>query len=328
MSSILITGGTGYLGSWVTRKLIEQGARVVTYSRHPDTTYLKDIVDRFDCVAGDVLDLPSLIHTIRRYGVERVIHMSTTLSKALEANPFLGYRVNVDGALNVFEASRLMDIRRVVYISSKAVYDTVRGEYAQPTYKPIDEDYPKAPHAPVGVYGATKLFMENMGLSYDRIYGLDFVALRFAATYGPGQLTRHIFSSTSKIIESAMLGGPLKVSQDDIDQLEDMAYIKDMANGVVLACFTENLKHRIFHLGAGKQETLRHAIEIVTEIFGELPVEIGPRLGTTSFGNPCIFNIDRARRELGYSPQYDLEAGIRDYIETMRMMDIGPVVLP
>ena len=315
MSSVLVTGGAGFIGSWVTRKLTEQGVRVVAYSRQPSTALLKDIADRVEFVAGDVLDLPGLIHAIRHYRVDRVIHLSTLLIGALEANPFLGYRVNVDGAMNVFEACRLMNVKRVVYISSRAVYDIARDEYAHPTYKPIDEDYPKQPR---NVYGATKLFMENMGLNYHRIHGLDFIALRFAITWGPGKQARHASLNTNKIIESAMLGKSLKINQD-VDQLDDTIYVKDISNGIVLACFAENLQHRIFHLGTGKGETLRHAIDIIGKILGNVPVEIGtaPTNATTSTLAHYVFNIDRACRELGYTPQYDLEAGIRDYIETI-----------
>lgn len=244
----------------------------------------------------------------------------------------MGYKVNVDGAMNVFEASRLMGVKRVVAISSKSVYDIPRGEYAHPTYRPIDEDYPKAPRT---VYGATKLFVENMGLSYNRIYGLDFIALRFASTYGPGKQTRHVLQGMSgpgshdiysKIIESAMLGQSLKIPEGG-DQTNDIAYHKDIADGIVQACFAENVEHRIFHLGTGKGETLRHLVESLNKIFGEVPIEVGPGLVEISSQAPFIFNIDRARRELGYSPQYDLEAGVRDYIEEMRRLDIKPVVL-
>ena len=323
MSSVLITGGTGFIGSWVTRQLVEQGRRVVSYSRHPDTMFIKDIVDKVDLVAGDVLELPSLIHTIRDYEVERVIHTSTLLGNPLETNPFMGYRVNVDGTLNVFEACRFMGVKRVVYISSKAVYDIARGEHAHPTYKPIDEEYTKEPNL---VYGAIKFFMENMGSCYHRVYGLDFVALRFATTLGPAKQYRHRFAASSKIIESAMLGQPLKIPQGG-DQMDDMIYVKDIANSMVLACFAENLEHRIFHVGTGKGETFRHLVEILNKILGPVPIEVGPGLGAASGSNYSVFNIDRARRELGYSPQYDLEASVRDYIEMMKRLDISPVVL-
>lgn len=324
MTSVLVTGASGFIGSWVTRKLAEQGVRVVAYSRHPDSSLLKDVADRVDFVAGDVLDLPSLIKVIKDYRVERVIHLSTVLINSLEANPFLGYRVNVDGTLNVFEASRLMDVKRVIYVSSRAVYDTARGEYGPPTYKPIDEDYPKQPRT---VYGATKLFMENMGLSYNRIYGLDFVGLRFSVTYGPGKQARHAVSATNKIVESAMFGKPVKLTEN-IDQPDDTIYVKDIAKGIVLACFAENLQHRIFHLGTGKGETLRHVIEFVGKIFGKVPVDISPESKASSPIAHYVFNIERARKELGYTPQYDLETAIKDYIETVKQLNIESSVLP
>jgi UDP-glucose 4-epimerase len=175
--AVLVTGESGAIGSWVTRELVEQGRRAVSYDARLDTTLVKDIEDKLECVVGDILDLPSIIHTIKRYEVERIIHMAAALPDLCEANPLVGFRINVEGTLNVFEAARLMDIRRVVYASSRSVYDISRGEYAHPTYKPIDEDYPKAPR---DVYGATKLFAEHMGVNYNRIYGLDVIGLRFA----------------------------------------------------------------------------------------------------------------------------------------------------
>lgn len=312
-SVVLVTGGTGFIGSWLTRKLAEQGHKVVAYSRHPDTLSLKDIEDKVHFVAGDVLDLPRLLQTIKQYRVERVIHTTTQLIAELEANPFLGYKVNVDGTMNIFEACRLMDVKRVVYLSSRNVYDLARGEHGPPCWKPIDEDYPKGPRA---VYGATKLFMENMGMSYNRIYGLDFVALRFAVTYGPGKQARHALSTINKIIESGMTGQPFKLTYN-IDQPDDIIYVRDIVNAVILACFAEKLQNRIFHFGMGKGVTYRQVIEAVKGICGRAPVEVIPKPETGLVAH-YVLNPERARRELGYTSQYDLEASIKDYIETVK----------
>jgi len=327
MSSVLITGGLGVIGSWVTRNLAEQGVRVVTYDSRPDTTLVKDIIEKVDCVTGDVLDMPNLLRTIKYFGVERIIHLATAGPPSMEANPFGTYKINVDGAMNVLEAARLMDIKRVVCASSQAVYELAQGEYGHPTYKPTDEDYPKAPKT---VYGVTKLFIENMCFSYKRLFGLDIIILRFGSTYGPRkqQAGHGMVALASQIIESAMLRKPLKIPQGG-DQIMDMVYNRDLANGIVLACFAENLKHHVFQLGTGKGETLQHLVEILDKIFGGVPIEIGPGLDPweTSISNYLVLNINRARRELNYSPQYDLEAGVGDYIKTMERLDISPVVL-
>ena len=329
MSTVLVTGGLGVIGAWVTRQLLEEGHRPVVFDNRYDTLLVSDIVDRLDIVVGDIQDLPHLIQTINNYGVERIIHLAAIMPAPAEANPYIGYKINAEGSVNVLEAARLTDVRRVVATSSKAVYATTQGEYAHPTYKPMDEDYPKAPSA---VYGTTKLFLENVCLDYSRIYGLDVIILRFPTPYGIGRQARHgKLAITSRIIESAMLRQPLKIPQG-ADQKDDFTYHRDIANGIVLACFAENLEHNVFNIGTGKGETLQHMIEIVNGIFGEVPITIGP--GLDFLERPAkdlrysVFNIDRARNELGYSPQYDLEAGVKDYIEWMKRLDINPVVLP
>ena len=326
MLAVMVTGGLGVIGSWVTRKLVEQGITVVTYSRNLDTSLVRDIIKDVNCVTGDVLDFPKLISTIKHNKIERIIHMAALMMPPMEANPFMTYRFNVDGTMNILEAARIMDVRRVVYASSQAVYDMARDEYAHPVCKPMGEDYPKAPKT---VYGATKLFMENMCLSYNRIYGLDFVAVRFGFTYGPGKQARHgAVAINSKMIESAMLRKSLKIPQGG-DQVFDMVYHKDAAHGVVLACFTDNLKHCFFNISSGKGETLRHLTEILNDIFGEALIEIGP--GLNPLGNPdanyLVLSIDRAREELGYRSQYDLNTAVKDYVETLKRLNINPSVI-
>jgi UDP-glucose 4-epimerase len=323
LSSVLVTGGTGFIGSWVTRKLIEDGQKVIIYTDREDRVLLKDISDKYVCVIGDILDLPHLIDAIKKFDVERVIHMATMLIKPLEANPFSAYRTNVDGTLNVFEAARLMGIKRVVAISSSAVYDKAKGEYAHPIYTPIDEDYPKAP---ITVYGATKLFMENMASNYKRIYGLDIIVLRFAATYGPGKQGRHAFSLSSTIIESALLGQELSVSQN-VDQLDDMIYTKDVAEGIVLACYAKNPEHQFFHLATGKGETFRNLIRIVNETCGKELITIEHSSDDLMPGFHGNFNRERSLIELGFRAQYNLDAGVADYIATMRRLNITPVIV-
>jgi UDP-glucose 4-epimerase len=324
--AIMVTGGLGVIGSWVTRNLVERGIKVVTYDYTVDTFLIKDIVKDVNCVTGDVLDFPKLISTIKNNRIERIIHMAALMIPPMEANPYMTYRLNVDGTVNILEAARVMDVRRVVYTSSQAVYDMARGEYAFPEAKPMDEDYPKAPAT---VYGATKLFMEHMCSSYNRIYGLDFVSTRFSLTYGPGKQARHgAVAINSTMIESGMLGKSLRIPAGG-DQIIDMVYHTDAANGVVLACLAETPKHRFFNISSGKGETLRHLAEVINSIVGKACIEIGPGLNPlgTKDANYLVLSIDRAREELGYVPRYGLEAAVRDYIQTMRRLEITPSVV-
>ena len=323
--TVMITGGMGVIGSWCTRRLVEQGIRVVTFDKAEDTSFLKDLSGNFDAVVGDVLDFPHLIHTLKHYKIDRIIHMAGLATPPLEVKPYYHYRVNVDGSLNVFEAARLMDVTRVVAMSSRSVYDVAKGEFGYPTYKPISEEYPKEPRR---VYGATKLFMENMGLNYHRIYGLDFVALRCASTYGPGKLRRRAVqgmqgpgshATYSEIIESAVLGRSFSLAQGG-DQIDDIVYHKDIAQGVVCACVVEKTEDRIFNIGTGRGVTLNQLVVVLNKILGKVPISIGPGFGLPG-QSPSVLDIKKACRQLDYRPEYDLEAGVRDYITEIGSLD-------
>ena len=187
--AVLITGGMGVLGSMVAEELVGRGESVVVYARHPDRSLVPaEVLGALEYVRGDVLDLPNLVHTIRRHRVERVLHMAALLIGECQTNPYAGFQVNAGGTVNVYEAARMTDLARVVYTSSKSVYGAVPPPYGHPTYAPLPEDGPKNP---VRVYDVTKLAGEHMGLTYAETSGVDVVVLRFASTFGPGKLARH-----------------------------------------------------------------------------------------------------------------------------------------
>lgn len=328
--NILITGGLGVIGSWVTRQLSDQGEKVITYSRHLDTTLVSDIADRIEMIRGDVLDLPTLIRTIKDYKIRRICHLAALLSEATQANPWFGFQVDAVGTLNVLEAARIMEVERVVFTSSMAVFAPGTGEYGHPTYKPVDEDYPKYPDSKRnGVYGTAKLASEFLCLHYYQDYGLDYVILRFSPLYGIGRLARHgRIAIYNKMIENAMLGQPTIIPRGG-EQKTDLVYTKDAARGVVLACFVQNPKHRIFHIASGKAHKLEDMVNAVRKIYPDAVFEIGPGLDHLGSGNRYyVLDISRARDELGYSPKYSLEEGVRDYVETMKRLRIKPTYSP
>lgn len=256
--NILVIGGMGAIGSFVIRLLLEMKHRPMVYSRHRDTTMLRDLdLETFDYAQGDVLDLPCLIHAAKKHKAQRIIHLGGMASpEDCQANPLMALKTNVEGTVHVLETAKILGVERVVYSSSKRAMGAITGEYGHPTYKPVKEDHPTMP---VLVYDITKLASEHMGFNYARTYDLDFVALRFSSTYGPGRLTRW-GHPTGGIIENVMLGKPVTMLQGG-DEKNDRIYNKDVAQGLVKACFGQNLKHRLFHLGTGKGVTLRDFAE-------------------------------------------------------------------
>jgi UDP-glucose 4-epimerase len=325
--SILVTGGCGAIGAFVTRRLVEIGAEPVVYSRHKDLLLLWDIESKVRFVEGDILDFDKLIQTIKKYDVDRIMHASAIIIES-GSNPALAVKVNVEGTTNVLEAAVRCNIKRVVYASAKGVYNEATGVHGHPLYKPITEEYPA--DANMGFYGLTKLFGEKVGFQFQKEKGVDFIALRFSSTYGPGKILKHGISSPmtlhSRIIENAMLGKGTKHPQG-LEQTDDFIYNKDTARGIVQACFAENLTHRIFNIGSGVNATLSDFVEAVKKIYPGADIQIGPGRDYFIIGHNVysIYDISRAQKELGYSPQYTLEAGVRDYVETMNALKIAPI---
>ena len=155
----LITGGMGVIGAETSRKFVKEGHRPVIFARHRDETLVGDILEQTDIELGDIVttcrgcSTPSsgTGHAHRPHrGLRR---------RDLQANPALSVQVNVMGTVNVLEAARLFDIKRVVYTSAKGVYGPVLGEYGAPTYKPMPEDLPKNPKR---IYNSAKLMGEHV----------------------------------------------------------------------------------------------------------------------------------------------------------------------
>jgi UDP-glucose 4-epimerase len=324
--TVLVTGGMGVLGSMVTEELVDRGERAVLYARHLDASLLgQNLLPRVEYVQGDVLELPALVHAIRRHQVTRIVHMAALLIGECQANPYRGFKVNAEGTVNVLEAARMTDVERVVYTSSKSVYGAVPPPYGHPTYRPIPEDGPKNP---VRVYDVTKLAGEHMGLNYASTFGLDVVILRFASTFGPGKLVRHgPVSWHSRLVEHAMAGQPARLPQGG-DQPDDMIYHRDIAHAIVLACYAGGLTDRVFNVGRGEPSTMREFADAVRRVIPNATIEVGAGLDYYGSGIPyySVYDISRARQQLAFTPRFDMEAGVRDYVDTMRRLGLMPTI--
>jgi len=171
--NILLTGGTGFLGAWVTRRLLETGCSVRILDRSTDRTILADIAGpasaSVDCVGGDVSDRADVLRASS--GCDAIIHLAALLTPACEADPIRGATVNVIGTLAVFEAARCHGIRRVAYASSAAVFGPEGG------------DVP----CPVTHYGAFKLACEGSARAYWRDCRIASVGFRPLVVFGGGR---------------------------------------------------------------------------------------------------------------------------------------------
>jgi UDP-glucose 4-epimerase len=313
---VLITGGMGVIGAETSRKFVREGHRPVIYARHRDDRLIFDIVDKIDFEAGDVLDWPRFLDVIKRHRVTHIVHAAGFVGAVSATNPALSIQVNVMGTVNVLEAARAFDIRRVVYTSAKGIYGPVLGEYGPPTYKPMPEDMPKYPQR---IYDSAKLMGEQTVLYYAKEMGLDTAVLRFSTTYGPGKTARHgKMGVTSQIVENPFCGLPFHHQGGDAK--DDFVYNKDSALGIYLATIADRVPSRVYNIGSGIGQSLNDFAAVLRKQLPTADIKIGPGLNFLGMPYPPhgVYDIARARGELGYKPEYDLERGIEDYLDALK----------
>jgi UDP-glucose 4-epimerase len=318
---VLISGGMGVIGAETSRKFVREGHRPVIFARHRDDSLIADIADKIDFEQGDVLDMPRILQAIKKHKVTHVVHAAAFVGAVSAGNPALSIQVNVMGLVNVLEAARTHDVQRVVFTSAKGVYGPLTGDYGAPTWKPIPEDMPKQPKR---IYDSAKFMGENTCIYYSDNMGLDTVSLRFASTYGPGKTARHgPMAVMSRIVENPAHGLPFKLERGGDDK-DDFIYNKDSANGIYLATVAGKLKSRVFNIGTGVGVTLKDFAAVIKKHIPNAQMDIGDGLNFYGFPYPAtgIYDITRAKDELGYKPEYDLERGISDYLVALKQLGV------
>ena len=316
---VLITGGMGVIGAEASRKFVREGHRPVVLARHRDDALVHDIVDDIDFEAGDILDWARLADVIKRHGVTHIVHAAAFVGAVSAANPALSIQVNVMGLVNVLEAARLFDVKRVVFTSAKGIYGPVLGEHGPPHYKPMPEDMPKDPQR---IYDSAKLMGEHTAVYYANNMGLDVAVLRFATTYGPGKTARHgKMGVTSQIVENPFHGLPFHHPMG-ADAKDDFVYNKDSALGIYLATVAAKVPSRIYNIGSGVGHTLGDLAAAIRKRIPAADIRIGP--GHNFLGMPYnphgVYDVTRAREELGFRTEYDIDRAIADYIASLERM--------
>jgi len=318
VTRVLCTGALGVNGVWALRSLLERGADVLATDLREDFALGPELAGEVGFAALDITDADAVDAAVAGFRPDVVVHMAALMPAQAQADPDLGYRVNVCGTAHVLRAARAHGVRRVAFTSSKGAYGAVVGPHGHPAYESLRED---APVRPVTVYDHAKVASEGLGLNYARGGGPEFVALRFANIYGPGKLARHgPMSLVSRLIEDAAAGRPTRIAQGG-DQRDDQVYVRDAGEAIALAALKEDLPAAaVYNVASGEAPALRDLGEIVRAVVPGADIEIGPGLDPMGLGIPYYSVLDRtrARAELGFSARFDLRAGIADYVARLQ----------
>ncbi len=316
---ILVTGGVGVNGAVVTRKLLDRGITPVVVDRRADFSLVNDIKDRFEFSELDITDFAAVTSFVSAQNIDRIIHLAAFIDPNMDSEPYRSFMVNSLGTANLLEAAKQSNIKRFVYASTRAVYGELPENVGSADYQLIAEDHPKRP---LLSYDSTKLAAENLGQVYRTVFGIEFAALRFSAIYGPGKQERHgKMSLRSRLVEDPFIGRPVHLQKGG-DQIDDLIYVDDAAEGMVLAALSDKLPGSAYNIASGKGRTLRQFADAVRASVPGAVIEIGPGLNPLGFSvnRAGIFDIRRAEADFGFKPKYDLDTGVKDYVDSLRRL--------
>ncbi len=317
---VLVTGGTGFIGTYVVRALLESGRRVVVFDIRgltPEGRFtLGDLAGAFEVEEGSIDDWSRVMHVVRRHNPVDVVHLATiTHPVFLFTNPMPGVRVNFEGTIHVLEASRLFDVRRIVYFSSIGVLPAKQ-------YEPIDAAHPiflARDSVPTGVYGASKIAAEAFCSAYNQAFGTDFRTVRPSAVYGFG-MQWPIF--IKPMVEGAVRGEVVTFESGGPFP-RDYTHAADLASLAVACLDAPDEADRIFYGATGEPlVTAAEVARIVMELVPGSRIEIPDTLTEADqmeLPYRGRLSIDSNRAQLGWEPRFrDVRDGIADYVERYR----------
>lgn len=308
--NVMVTGGSGFIGSHLCRNLVKQGEKVFVFDSFRQGEWelirkvrMSDYADKVEVINGDITDFPFVLETLKKNSISRIIHTAaiTFIPTAIK-KPSLTFKVNTVGSFNLLEAARILDLKKFVYISSASTY----GDFQ---YSPVDEGHPLEPK---DIYGATKAAADRLSLSYFRTYGLPVSVVRTSSVYGSGDLEGRI---VKVFIERALTGQVLRLEHGGT-QVRDFSYVKDVSRGIELVFNSKKADGEVFNITGNDVRSIKEVAEIIKKLVpGTRMVAVPGRKVDVKRGR---LDLSKAKKVLGYEPKYNLERGIKEYIKWFR----------
>ena len=310
---ILILGGMGFIGLHTARRFLDTGENVVItqFQQRREPEFIRDEFGKRVFVERlDVGNAHAVLDVVRRHQVTGIVDLVAPALNAL--SPAEDYHVNMDGLINVLEAARLFDVKRVILGSSIGVYSGVlEGPYKEDLFLPVTSSNPTE---------TWKKAWEITGLHYGDRTGLDVVSARLSGIYGP--LYHTLANLPSRMCHAAVKGIPADFSGARggvpfAEDQSDFCYVKDCAHGLQLLMSAEKLPNRIYNVAAGVARSNQELADAVRKVVPTAEINLQPGKGPRYKPNQYL-DISRANQDVGYSQEYPIERAVEDYIGWLR----------
>jgi UDP-glucose 4-epimerase len=290
IGDILVTGGAGFIGSHVVDGLIDDGLRVIVVDR--ENANLKNsraIYFRMD------LNSPNLESVFLNHGISHVIHLAAQASvQSSMVDPLQDARDNILATINLLDQCRKHRVKKIIAASSAAVY-------GDPHHLPVDESHPTTFLSP---YALSKITMEN----YIKLFGIDYIILRYSNVYGPGQNSKGEAGVVSIFIDRILKGENVEIFGDG-EQIRDFLHVHDVAQ-INLIALKSDVKNQTVNFSTNVPTSINELFKIIGKNanYHKNAVYRGERQGDIK---KSILSNSMAIELFQFSPQINIEAGIR-----------------
>jgi nucleoside-diphosphate-sugar epimerase len=309
MSIYLVTGGAGFIGSNIVKELLLRGETVRVLDNYStgkrDNLFPFFSNPDFEMFEGDLRSFHIVRDAVK--GVDFVLHQGALPSVPRSVkDPITSNDVNINGILNILEASREFDVKRVVFASSSSIYGN-------------SETLPKVesmPVAPLSPYALTKYAGERYCQIYQQLYGLETVALRYFNVFGPNQDPTSQYSAVIPKFIKMIREGRQPVIYGDGSQSRDFTYVSNNIEANILACTRQGVAGEVFNIACGESYTLIDLVNAINQILGTnvKPVFENIRPGDVKHS---MAGIEKAKDKLGFKIQTSFIDGLRKLIHTL-----------
>lgn len=299
----VVTGGAGFIGSHIVSSLIKKEYSVAVLDNFTSGRKVNLAgLEQAQVVEGDVRDFETVVGLFP--GTDVVFHLAAVVSvlTSLE-EPHTTWEVNLKGTYNVLEAARRAKVKRVIFISSSAVY----GEYPK---LPFKETHPPQPESP---YALSKLAGEQLCSLYWRLYGLETVALRLFNVYGPRQNPFSQYANAIPNFARKLLSGQTPTIYGDGNQTRDFVYVGDVVRAAERAARSKKAVGSVFNVGSGKRVSVN---KLFAEIQKILNTKSKPEFSPRKQGDVLHTwaDVRRSRKVLGFAPKADFSRSLRETV--------------
>lgn len=306
MSTCLVTGGAGFIGSHLVERLVEGGDDVVVLDdlSTGKLDNLQSVSDEINFVKGDVRDL-ELVKRVTQ-GVDFIFHQAAMRSVPLSViNPVAFNEVNVSGTLNVLLAAREAKVKRFIFASSSSVY----GDLG-----PLKKEDMKT--QPVSPYAVSKVAGELYCSIFANLYKIETVVLRYFNVFGPRQDPKSQYAAVIPAFISRILADEQPIIYGDGLQSRDFTFVENVITANIKAAESERTAGKVFNIACGKRYTLLEVLDRINSILGK---NIKPEFLPAREGDVrhTLADIDLSKQYLGTSSLVEFEEGLKETIQWM-----------